>query len=106
MTIDNIIVEFNKTHASKAKLMSQSEKSIIVIEMSGKSEQAIESDMYALRTQIESATNESVLIQRIKKSGNTFTITFSIEKSPAEDIIEILKRYDEGTLPKGFIPEE
>ncbi len=105
MKIDDVIKEFNKNHASKAKLVSASEKAI-VIEMSGKSEQAIENDMHALRSQIESAIEESVLIQSIKKSGNIFTITFSIEKSPAKDIIEILKRYDEGTTPEGYIPEE
>ena len=105
MKIDDVIKEFNKNHASKAKLISASEKSM-VIEMSGKSEEAIESDMYALRASIESAIDESVLIQNIKKSGSIFTIKFVIEKSPAEDIIEILKRYDEGTTSEGYIPEE
>ena len=105
MKIDDVIKEFNKNHASKAKLISASEKSM-VIEMSGKSEEAIESDMYALRAQIESNINESVLIQKITKAGNTFTIMFSVEKSPAYDILEILKRYDEGTTPEGYIPEE
>ena len=105
MKTDVIVKEFNRTHVSKAKLISALEKSI-VIEMSGRSEEAIENDMYALRAQIEKAINESLLIRSIRKSGNKFTIKFSIEKSPAEDILEILKRYDEGTAPEGYVPEE
>ena len=100
MKIDSVIKEFNKTHAAKAKLVSVLEKSI-VIEVKGKSEQDIENDMYALRTRFEEALDESVLIQKITKSGNIFTIKFSIEKSPTEDILEILKRYEEGTSPHG-----
>lgn len=103
--LEKIFEEFNEKHATKAKLISQSEKSL-VIEMKGKSEADIEKDMYALRAQLEQVIDDSVLVQSIRKSGSTFTIKFSIEKSPAEDILEILKRYDEGTESRKFIPEE
>ncbi len=103
--LEKIFEEFNEKHVTKAKLLSTSEKSLVV-EMTGKSEADIEKDMYALRSLIEQVINDSVLIQSIKKSGNTFAIKFSIEKSPANDILEILKRYDEGTESRKFIPEE
>ncbi len=99
MKIDNIVKEFNKYHATKSKLVSASKKTI-VIEMKGKSEAGIEKDMHALRTRLEEILNDSVLIQSIRKSGSTFTVKFSIEKSPAEDILKVLKRYDDGTMPR------
>ena len=105
MKLDSAIEEFNGKRDTKTKLVDQDEKSI-VIEMKGKSEAEIEKDMYALRAQLEQVIDDSVLVQSIRKSGSTFTIKFSIEKSPAEDILEILKCYDEGTESRKFIPEE
>ena len=105
MNLNDFVKEFNKNHATKAKLISKSEKNI-VIEMSGKSETRIEEDMYALRSKLEQSINESILIQKVHKTGNTFKIKFSIEKNPTKEILEILKRYEEGTMPRGGAYED
>ena len=105
MKLDNVVKDFNKVHATKAKLVSSSAKSIVV-EMSGKSESDIENDMYTLRGKLEQVIDESILIQKVHKSGNTFKIKFSIEKNPTKDILEILKRYEEGTMPRGGAYED
>ena len=103
MKLDNVIEEFNKGRKSKAKLVSASDK-LIVIEMKGTSKP--EDDVRVLRGHIVSAINKVILFQSVEKSGDAFTIKFSTEKGPAEDILEILKRYDEGTKPRGYITEE
>ncbi len=105
MNVENILHEFNKDYESSAKLVS-AEENLIVIEMKGKSEQAIENNVHALRERIESVSNQSFIVQKISKSGNTFTITFSVEKKPSEDILKILEGYDEGTSPRDYVPEE
>ena len=103
MKLDNVIEEFNKNREIKARLVSATDK-LIVIEMKGGPE--MEDDVYALRDRIGSAINKVILFQSIEKSGNTFLIKFSTEKGPADDILNILKRYDEGTKPRGYITEE
>jgi len=103
MKLDDVIEVFNKDRKNKAKLVSASDK-LIVVEMEGTSKP--EDDVYALRGHIESAIDKTILFQSIEKSGDAFTIKFSTEKGPAEDILEILKRYDEGTKPRGYITEE
>ncbi len=99
MKIADIVKDFNKNKATKAKLVSSSKK-LIIVEIQGKSEAQIEESMYALRGKLEQAVDESVLIQKIHKNAAAFRITFSIEKNPTKDILEILKRYEDGTMPR------
>lgn len=98
---DVAVNEFNHMQGRKAATLVEVFEKEVVVEFAGMYEQELEELFSTLKNAFETHAKLPFEIGRIEKTGSTYSVAFfSKERSPAEDIIEILGRYDEGTKPR------
>ena len=57
---------------------------------------------YELKPKMEDALKVRLEIKRVEKENSKSIVSFSVvEKSPADEILDIFARYNEGTKPYG-----
>ncbi len=94
---EQLFDEYNKLHKSKAKLISNGDETIVV-ELKGRSEARIEKSIVALRVHMEQISGKALKMTGVKKSGSSFLVTFTVsDKGSMDEVLNILRRYEEGT---------
>ncbi|MBI2971683.1 MAG: hypothetical protein HYY37_04675 [Candidatus Aenigmarchaeota archaeon] len=106
--VEKAVKAYNEQAEAKAQLVKLAADAVTVT-ISGKEfEYENEASFYDLKAELEEATGAQLAIGKIAKLAATYTVTFVLDKgkTPADEIIDVLKKYDEGTPPRPFDLEE